>query len=132
MCPERDCNEANRTSGNRWRKDKLRILKQVIKTEATQLEIAAVLPRRSREAIRKKIAQVHGKVVIVPETGSLEPSEKILDYLESHPDTAAAMSFAILENCLRQLPQNMNYHCSGVSVARFYVSARSTYILPRY
>jgi hypothetical protein len=64
--------------------------------------MATALPHRSWEAIRKKIAQVHGKGIKVPETGFLAPSDTILDYLEAHPETATTMSFAILENSSQQ------------------------------
>ncbi len=94
----RDGSEANRTSGNRWTSKELEALKEAIENGVTQLEMAAALPHRSWEAIRKKIAQVHGKGIKVPETGFLAPSDTILDYLEAHPETATTMPFAILEN----------------------------------
>jgi len=90
--------EANRTSGNRWTEDELEALAHTIEIGATQLEIAAALPHRSWEAIRKKIAKVHGKGINVRETGFLAPSDTLLDYLEAHPETAGAMSFAISKN----------------------------------
>ena len=95
---EQQGKEADRTSGNRWRQEELGALAHAIETEATQLEMAAALPDRSWEAIRKKIAQVHGKGIKVPETGFLAPSDTILDYLEAHPETAGTMSFAISKN----------------------------------
>lgn len=94
----RDGSEANRTSGNRWTSEELEALKEAIENEVTQLEMAAVLPHRSWEAIRKKIAQVYGKGIKVPKTGFLAPSDSFSDYLESHPETATTMSFAILES----------------------------------
>ncbi len=90
--------DADRTSGNRWTNEELRALEKAIETGATQLEMAAALPHRSWEAIRKKIAQIHGKGIKVPEMGFLAPSDTFLDYLEAHPETATTMSFAILEN----------------------------------
>ena len=98
----RDGSEANRTSGNRWTSKELEALKEAIENGVTQLEMAAALPHRSWEAIRKKIAQVHGKGIKVPETGFLAPSDTILDYLEAHPETATTMPFAILENYSRR------------------------------
>jgi len=73
-------------------------LAQAIENGVTQLEMAAALPHRSWEAIRKKIAQVHGKGIKVPETGFLAPSDTFQDYLKAHPETAGAMSFSILKN----------------------------------
>jgi DNA invertase Pin-like site-specific DNA recombinase len=99
---ERDGNQANRTSGNRWRKDELELLAQVIERGATQLEIAAALPHRSWEAIRKKIVQVHGKGITVPEAGVLAPADTYQDYLEANPETAGAMAFVVLKNSARQ------------------------------
>jgi len=98
-------------------------LAEAIEIGTTRLEMAAALPHRSWEAIRKKIAQVHGKGIKVPETGFLAPSDTILDYLEAHPEAAGAMPFAILENYSRQIPQNKKHHCSGCSNARFNVAA---------
>ena len=95
---EKKGSDANRTSGNRWTEDELEALAYAIENGATQLEMAAVLPHRSWEAIRKKIAQVHGKGIKVPETGFLATSDTFLDYLEAHPQTATTMSFSILEN----------------------------------
>src|SRR5690606_8133249 len=40
-------NDANRTSGNRWRQDELDALARSIKNGVTQLEIASALPHRS-------------------------------------------------------------------------------------
>jgi hypothetical protein len=99
---EHNGSEANRTSGNRWTNEELEALKEAIENKVTQLEMAAVLPHRSWEAIRKKIAQVYGKGIKVPETGFLAPSDTFLDYLKDHPETATTMSFAILENLSRQ------------------------------
>lgn len=47
--------KANRTSGNRWRKDEIAELERLLDSQATQLEIAAALPVRSWQGIRKKI-----------------------------------------------------------------------------
>lgn len=99
---ERDGSEANRTSGNHWTNEELEALEEAIENEVTQLKMAAALPHRSWEAIRKKIAQVYGIGIKVPETGFLAPSDTILDYLEAHPETATTMPFAILENSSRQ------------------------------
>ena len=98
---ERDGIEADRTSGNRWTNEELKALGKAIETGATQLEMAATLPHRSWEAIRRKIAQIHGKGIKVLETGFLAPSDTFLDYLKAYPETATTMSFSILD-CLSQ------------------------------
>jgi hypothetical protein len=95
---ERDGEKANRTSGNRWRNDELELLEELVQRRATQLEIAAALPVRSWEAIRKKIVQLHGDSSMVTETGQMEDGERISDYLERHPSAASAMPFLILRN----------------------------------
>ncbi len=65
---ERDGKKANRTSGNRWRNDELEKLDELLDRRATQLEIAAALPVRTWEAIRKKIGQRRGNSSMVAET----------------------------------------------------------------
>ena len=92
---ERDGEKANRTSGNRWTKDELEVLEELLAQRATQLEIAAALPVRSWEAIRKKIAKLHGDSSMVTETGRLENGEMFEDYLARNPE-AASMALPIL------------------------------------
>ena len=100
---ETDGAEANKTSGNRWTEDELDALAEAIENGVTQLEMAAVLPRRSWKAIRKKIAQVHGKGIKVPETGFLAPLDTLLNYLEAHPLGAAVTeTLPISENWSRR------------------------------
>jgi hypothetical protein len=95
---ERDGQQANRTSGNRWTDEELENLAEAIENGVTQLEMAAALPHRSWEAIRKKILQIHGKGIKVPETGFLAPADTIQDYLAAHPEAAATMSLPISAN----------------------------------
>jgi hypothetical protein len=100
---ERDGDKvANRTSGNRWRDDELEILAERLDAGATQLEIAAALPNRTWEAIRKKIVKLRGPGFDVPETGQLENGQTIADYLERNPEVAGAMSLLISENWSRR------------------------------
>lgn len=94
---ERDGEKANRTSGNRWTTDELEVLEELIAQRATQLEIAAALPVRSWEAIRKKIVKLHGDSSMVTATGHLEDGERISDYLKRCPEAAAAMEFSSLD-----------------------------------
>lgn len=95
---ERDGEKANKTSGNRWRKDQLEALGCLLDSGAAQLEIAAALPVRTWEAIRKKIVKLRGRGVIVPESGHLQNGETIHDYLARNPDQAGAMALPISEN----------------------------------
>jgi hypothetical protein len=94
---ERDGEKANRTSGNRWTKDELEVLEELVAQRATQLEIAAALPVRSWEAIRKKIVKLHGDSSMVTETGQLEDGERISEYLKRNPEAAAAMELSFLD-----------------------------------
>jgi hypothetical protein len=94
---ERDGEKANRTSGNRWTNDELEVLEELLERQATQLEIAAALPVRSWEAIRKKIVKLHGDSSMVTETGQLEDGERISEYLERNPEAAAAMELSFLD-----------------------------------
>jgi hypothetical protein len=95
---ERDGEKANRTSGNRWRKEEYETLEQLLDSGATQLEIAAALPIRSWQAIRRKIVQLRGVGVEVPDSGHLEDTDTISDYLERNPSAAGTMPFLILTN----------------------------------
>jgi DNA invertase Pin-like site-specific DNA recombinase len=94
--------EANRTSGNRWTKDEIAILEEMVGKGATQLEIACALPIRTWEAMRKKIVKLYGNSLMVKEVGALESAETILDYLERNPHKAGAMPFSILTNSSQQ------------------------------
>lgn len=99
---ERDGEKANRTSGNRWRKEEYETLEQLLDSGATQLEIAAALPIRSWQAIRRKIVQLRGVGVEVPDSGHLEDADTIHAYLERHPSAAGTMPFLILTNSSRR------------------------------
>ncbi len=57
-------------------------MNELLDRGATQLELAAALPHRSWENIRKRVALMRGKGFIVPESGQLEQDETIYDYLE--------------------------------------------------
>jgi hypothetical protein len=100
---ERDGEKANRTSGNRWTNDELDVLEKLLARRATQLEIAAALPVRSWEAIRKKIVKLHGDSSMVTETGQLEDGERISEYLKRNPEAAAAMELSFLDYSSRQI-----------------------------
>lgn len=115
---ERDGDKVtNRTSGNRWRDDELEILAERLDAGATQLEIAAALPDRTWEAIRKKIVKLRGPGFDVPETGQLENGETIADYLERNPEAAGAMSLLISENCSPRRPTKMPWLPRPASVS---------------
>lgn len=100
----RDGEKANRTYGNRWRKDELETLEDLLNCKATQLEISAALPVRSWEAIRKKILQLRGPGIEIPDSGHLEDGETITDYASRCPETAATMPLRGEENSEPQTP----------------------------
>ena len=79
------------------------MLEELLDRRATQLEIAAALPVRSWEGIRKKIVQLHGDSSMVAQTGQLEDGEQIADYLERNPLAASAFAFLISDYCSRQI-----------------------------
>lgn len=59
MRVEKEGIRANRISDNHWAKKELDALAETLETGATQLEMAAALPQRSWEAIRKKLLHMH-------------------------------------------------------------------------
>ena len=60
---------------------------------------------------------------MVTETGQLEDGERIAYYLDRVPSAAGAMTFAILENYLPQIPRNKERHRSGGSSTRLNIAA---------
>lgn len=99
-------------------------LDELLTSGATQLEIAAALPDRTWEAIRKKIVKLRGPGFDVPETGQLENGETIADYLERNPEAAETMPPLISENCSRQIRCYRECHrSSGYAIPRFNVVA---------
>jgi hypothetical protein len=101
---ERDGDKvANRTSGNRWRDDELEILAERLDAGATQLEIAAALPDRTWEAIRKKIVKLRGPGYVVPESGHLEDGETYEAYLSRELSVAGTMDFPTGGSLERQI-----------------------------
>jgi hypothetical protein len=93
--------KANKTTDNRWHKDVLEALGCLLDSRAAQLRIAAALPVRSWEAIRKKTVKLRGRGVIVPESGHLQNGETMQDYLTRNPEAAASMALPISENSER-------------------------------
>jgi len=106
---ERGDNPIN-TWGNRWTEEEVTALKEALDNRATQLEIAAALPVRTWEAIRKKIRQLRGKGVTVPETGYLSNQQRIGDYLNQNSETAGSMSLPILGYSSPQRLMRMPLH----------------------
>lgn len=82
------------TWGNHWTTEEVDKLEKALDRKATQLEIATELPVRTWEAIRKKIRQLRGTGVTVPETGYLSNQQRIGDYLNQNSETAGSMSFS--------------------------------------
>ncbi len=107
---ERDGEKANRTSGNRWTNGELEVLEELLARRATQLELAAALPVRSWEAIRKKIVQLRGDSSMVTATGQMEDGERISDYLKRCPEAAAAMEFSFLDYSSRRKSKKKPSH----------------------
>jgi transposase-like protein len=104
--------EGGPQSHQRQSLDKRRI-RNLLDSGATQLEISAMLPIKSWQAIRRKIVQLRRVGVEVPDAGHLEDADTIHAHLERNPSAAGTMPFLILTNSSPRLPQNKNHHCSG-------------------
>lgn len=70
----------------------LAALERLLDSQATRLDIAAALPVRSWEAIRKKIIQLRGPGLEIPDSGHLADRETIYDYAERDPSAATALA----------------------------------------
>lgn len=95
---ERKEESQRRTGSARWQEEEMQKLDELLKAEATQLEIAAALPHRSWQAIRRRIIVLRGPGVEIPETGQLEDGETFEDYLLRNPSTAETMALRPEEN----------------------------------
>lgn len=78
-----------------WVPEEMTLLEKLLDAGATQLEIAAALPYRSWQKIRKRITQLRGKAFKVPKAGQMEANETFMDYLHRNPDflPTSTMSF---------------------------------------
>src|SRR5690606_37609764 len=68
-------------------------LDELLTAGATQLEIAAALPYRSWQAIRRRIILLRGPGFLIPESARLEDGETYEAYLSRDPSIAGAMTF---------------------------------------
>lgn len=88
-------------------------LDELLTAGATQLEIAAALPYRSWQAIRRRIILLRGPGFLIPESGRLEDGETYEAYLSRDPSIAWAMTFRAEGSLEPRTPQNKQRHCSG-------------------
>jgi len=84
-----------RYSGSRWVDEEVKRLDELLDRGATQLELAAALPHRSWEKIRKRVTQMRGKGFIVPESGQMKAQETYADYLDRTDGSADTMAFRV-------------------------------------
>ena len=68
------------TAGKRWNDEDTNKLKVLIESNATQLEIAQAFAHRKWMAIRKKIRQVLGNGIEIPESGYVRKNETYYEY----------------------------------------------------
>lgn len=89
-------------------------LDEMLTAGATQLEIAAALPYRSWQAIRRRIILLRGPGFVIPESGHLEDGETYEAYLSREISVAGTMDFQAGGSLERQIPRNWNHQSSGV------------------
>jgi hypothetical protein len=94
--------------------EEIEILEKLLEAGATQFQIAAALPHRTWEKIRKRIRTLQGTGFEVSESGDIRPRETFRDYVERKPSTAIAMDLSISGNSSRQKRSNQERHREGV------------------
>jgi hypothetical protein len=95
---ERKEKSQRHTGSSRWLEAEMNKLDELSTAGATQLEIAAALPYRSWQAIRRRIILLRGQRFGVPESGYLEDGETYEMYLTRDSSVAEAMAFRDGEN----------------------------------
>jgi hypothetical protein len=83
---------------SRWIPEEIALLEKLLDKGATQLEIAAALPHRSWDKIRKRIRMLRGTGIDIPESGYLDAQDTYQSYLARNPSAAIAMELSILTN----------------------------------
>lgn len=69
---ERKEKSQRHTGSARWQEAEMDKLEEMLTSGATQLEIAAALPYRSWQAIRRRIILLRGPRFTIPDSGRLE------------------------------------------------------------
>ncbi|MBK9745994.1 MAG: recombinase family protein [Chloroflexi bacterium] len=90
---ERKEKSQRHTGSSRWLEAEMNKLDELLTAGATQLEIAAALPYRSWQAIRRRIILLRGQHFAVPQTGQLEDGETYEMYLTRDSSVAETMAF---------------------------------------
>lgn len=90
---ERKEKSQRHTGSARWQESEINKLDELLTAGATQLEIAAALPYRSWQAIRRRIILLRGPGFVIPESGHLEDGETYEAYLSRDPSVAGTMAF---------------------------------------
>lgn len=99
-----------RHTGSRWVDEEVNRLNELLDRGATQLELAAALPHRSWEKIRKRVTQMRGRSFIVPESGQMKAQETYADYLDRTNGSAETMAFLSGVSLERQRPTRTPSH----------------------
>lgn len=79
-----------------WIPEEMELLEKLLNSEATQLKIAAALPYRSWQKIRKQITQLRDKTFKVLKVGQMEVNETFMDYLRRNPDFLSTSTTSFL------------------------------------
>lgn len=90
---ERKEKSQRHTGSSRWLEAEMNKLDELLTAGATQLEIAAALPYRSWQAIRRRIILLRGQHFAIPQTGQLEDGETYEMYLTRDSSVAETMAF---------------------------------------
>ncbi|MEO8613127.1 MAG: hypothetical protein ABI690_34865, partial [Chloroflexota bacterium] len=90
---ERKEKSQRHTGSARWQKAEMDKLEEMLTSGATQLEIAAALPYRSWQAIRRRIILLRGPRFTILDSGRLEDGETYEAYLSRDPSVAETMAF---------------------------------------
>jgi hypothetical protein len=108
-----------RHTGSRWVDEEVNRLNELLDRGAAQLELAAALPHRSWEKIRKRVTQMRGRSFIVPESGQMKAQETYADYLDRTDGSAETMAF--LSGVSLELPMARNWKRQSSGVRRLNV-----------
>jgi hypothetical protein len=101
---ERKEKSQRHTGSSRWLEAEMTKLDELLTARATQLEIAAALPYRSWQAIRRRIILLRGQHFAVPQTGQLEDGETYEMYLTRDSSVAETMAFRDRGSLERRTP----------------------------
>jgi hypothetical protein len=119
---ERKEQSQRHTGSARWQESEMNKLEGMLTSGATQLEIAAALPYRSWQAIRRRVILLRGPGFVIPESGYLEDGETYEAYLSRDSSVAETMAFQDGGSLERQISLSVQCHRSGGSTSPFNIA----------